>query len=87
MFLLDNLEQFNKKQKELVKEKLIEPMIDVLTQCLNDNDEDMGTLCLETLSNIVQTSNILDKNLSNILNTIQSPKMLLNREMSFNLKE
>lgn len=71
----------------MVKEKLVEPMIEVLTQCLNDNDEEMGSLCLETMCTIVQISTILDKSLINILNIIQSPKMLLNRDMSFTLKE
>lgn len=87
MYLLDNLEQFDKKQKEQVREKLIEPMIEVLSHCLNDNDEEMGTLSLETMCNIVSSSNILDKQLGSILNIIQSPKMLLSRDISFNLKE
>ena len=48
MFLFENVDVFTKEQKEQAKQ-LLGPILEILMECVKDNDEDLGVLTLESL--------------------------------------
>jgi len=85
-YLFASIYSFSEEHIKLFQE-LIPPMMQVLDVCLAQGDEDIAYLCFDVF-NIVAESNgtLLDNHLPIILNYVCSPNIILNKELSKNLK-
>lgn len=84
-YLFENLDDFKKSEKEEAKH-LIQPILEVLMECLRENDEELGVQTLDSLQSVVESSSLLDNYLAAILAQVKDVTLLTNRDIAMPLR-